>query len=265
MTGAVVTATLRVGIHSGIDFESDKLGDLSLSIGAGIETVVYADILQFASNITINTGSGCEVEVEESYSFGLGAEAGASIAIANQTWGPNLETATPIYYTTLAKGCVSVTTPSSTSTAAAITPRGLPVRRDNNDLTTTTITKTETFTGIACESSGMINCPVSLQTTTKATSIISLVTSVPSGSTATFPASVQSAVTPIAFGTGERSIASSSGSPVSYTPKATSSGTPGGTISNIGNVFSKGSKAKIIGISVGLGVPILLALVAFLM
>jgi len=276
--GGSLSATIRVGIHAGVELgtKSISVGELPLpKLSTGIETILYADIAQFTTNVTLNNSTDCGLQIEESYQFALGAEAGATLAIGDQVWGPNLQTSTPIFYTTLAAACLSkrnaTTTTTGTATAIAtssssdITKRALFLEQD---MTTTTISTTVVYTGVACISPKLVNCPVSLQTTSKNTTTLTLITSVPSGSQATFPPSTQAAVTTIPFGSSIKSISATTGSPISYIPPppstskstTTSKAGPLSTItSKIGSELTSAEK-KTIGLSVGLGVPGLLAI-----
>jgi hypothetical protein len=280
--GGSLSATIRVGIHAGIELETKSISidELPLpKLSTGIETIIYADIAQFTTNVTLNNSTDCGLQIEESYQFALGAEAGATLAIGDQVWGPNLQTSTPIFYTTLAATCLSkrnvtttatgtatgTTTAIATSSSTDITKRALFLEQD---MTTTTISTTVVYTGVACISPKLVNCPVSLQTTSKNTTTLTLITSVPSGSQATFPPSTQAAVTTIPFGSSIKSISATTGSPISYIPPppSTSKSTTTSKVGPLSTITSKigseltNAEKKTIGLSVGLGVPGLLAI-----
>jgi hypothetical protein len=265
--GGILQATLRMGVHVGVDAVAPPLALDGIPIPelkAGIETVLYADVIQFTTNVTFSNSSNCDILVEESYQFGLGAEAGATVALGNHVWGPNIETSTPIFYTTLATACLDKNASSPTSQPVnKREPQQL-----SSDLTTTTLTTIATFTGIACVSSGMVNCPVSLQQTSKNISTLTLVTSVPSGVEATFPATTQSVVTTVPFGKSVKFVTETTGSPISYIPPPPNTTTstssksifvlPSNPITSKLSSLSKEEKKKVIGVSVGLGLPVLI-------
>lgn len=157
-------------------------------------------------------------------------------------------------------------TQTTTASTAAITARA------DEDLTTTTLTKKVTYSGIGCQTTGFVNCPESLQTTTKVTSTLTLITAVPSGSEATFPETTGTTVaSAVPFGTNRKSIDATTGAPASYVPPPppTSSAEVGG-IGGIGGASSEGLPDQvhgvdtriIIGVSVGLGVPVIAAIIA---
>jgi hypothetical protein len=257
----VLTALLRVGMKAGLDVstpvESNSLDGLSFS--TGLEGGIWADVAQFTTNVTAASDSSiCELHVVEEYSMLLGANAGATLAIGEHTWGPTPSTQVPIWYTTLTSACAV----SGSATAAASAVATI-IARD--DLTTkTTITKV-TYTATVCLSTGLVNCPVSLQSTSKNTVTKTLITAVPSGSDATFPATTQNTVaSTIAFGANVRKLTATSGSPVSYVPTASGpSATPSSATSDVINGETKGVSNKvIIGVSVGVGLPVLIAIIA---
>jgi hypothetical protein len=219
---------------------------------------VWADVAQFVTNVTAapaGSGSTCELPVVEEYSFLLGANAGATLAIGEHTWGPTPNTQIPIWYTTLLDACAVTGSATAAASAAAATIAA------RDDLTTTTTSTEITYTATACLSTGLVNCPVSLQSTSKNTVTKTLVTAVPSGSEVTFPATVQNTVvSTLAFGTNIREISATSGSPVSYVP------TPSSRSSSVIEGETGGVSNKvIIGVSVGVGVPVLVTIVAVCM
>ncbi|KAI1073992.1 hypothetical protein F5B20DRAFT_565146 [Whalleya microplaca] len=260
--GGVLKAVLRVGIHAGLQVSSPEIFGVSTKASAGVEVGVYADIAEFATNMTV-TPSGdaddCALRVEQSYQFGLGAAAGATLAVGSETWGPAPSTQIPIFYTTLLNVCaLSGRTATTTASTAAITARA------DETLETTTLTQTFTNTGTVCLSTGMINCPVSLQATTKVTSTATHITSVPSGEDATFPATIGTGVaSPVPFGTNAVALAATTGSPTSYVPPPPTPSNAGGVspdhpLGEVGGV----DKRVIIGVSVGIGVPVIIAIIA---
>jgi hypothetical protein len=254
----VLTALLRIGVKAGLELgtPTETVGGYPLDFSTGLEAGVWADVAQFITNVTAapaGNGSTCELRVVEEYSMLLGANAGATVAIGEHTWGPTPNTQIPIWYTTIWDACA--VTGSATAIASAAATAATIIARD--DLTTTISTEV-TYTATVCLSTGLVNCPVSLQSTSKNTVTKTLVTAVPSGSEATFPATTQNTVvSTIAFGTNIHEISATSGSPVSYVP------TPSpGSSSIIKGETGGVSNKVIIGVSVGVGVPVLITIVA---
>ncbi|KAI1489946.1 hypothetical protein F5X96DRAFT_670208 [Biscogniauxia mediterranea] len=280
--GGVINAVLRLGLHAGVEVASPAIPlpgiGLSTRASAGIEVGVFADLAEFGTNITVSPEGGdddadCALRLQQTYRLGLAAAAGASLAIGQQTWGPAPSTQIPIFYTTLADICAANATRTSISTittATATANATITARADDDStaaaLSTTTLTQKTTFTGVACASPGLVNCPASLQSTTKITRTSTVVTAVPSGAVA-FPAAVQSTVASVVpFGTAARSIAATSGSPVSYVPPppssaTTTTATTATTDAPLGTVGGVDARL-VIGLSVGLGVPVLAGVVA---
>lgn len=271
--GATLKAVLRLGLHAGIETGplDVSFADLNLDLSAGLEVGVFVNVAEFTTNITTpevsDSSSNCEILVQEEYQFAIGAEAGATVAVDHHSWGPSPETTIPIWYTTLGTKCAKQATPSTTSVSAVMTPRAT---RRQNDLTTTTISTTITYTGVECQSSGLVNCPISLQSSLTSTTVSTLTTEVPSGSSATFPATTLNTVTSnIPFGFNANTMTVTSGSPVSYTPPATHTSVLGGGLGGIGGGGISGGgglsdedKKIIIGVSVGVGVPLLIVIIA---
>lgn len=266
--GVTVTATLRLFAKVGIEVAlPETLNSLTLfnhsltpSVGGGIVAQVFADISEFVANISTSQDVLCDFDMVALYAFNIGAGAGATLTVDSHTWGPDISTSTPIYYTTLANLCATKATSTAISTTAATTTSaGFLAKRG---LTTTTLSTKQIFTGVSCESPGLVNCPGSLQTTLKSTSTITLVTSVPSGSTAAFPTLTLNSVTStVAFGLGAHNLAVISGSPTSYVPTTSSSSPTGSAPHNIINGSTGGVSNKvIIGVSVGVGVPVITAI-----
>ncbi|KAI8947549.1 hypothetical protein F4801DRAFT_498796 [Xylaria longipes] len=261
----ILTATLRVGMHAGI-----LLHEFSQFASAGTEVSVYADLAEFTTNITAvpeGDDSECQLRVQQVYQLALGAAAGATLAIGPGTWGPDPSTKIPIFYTTLADECAeSVTKP--TSIAAITTPTGTVAARADEDMTTTTLTDEVTLTGLVCVSTGLNDCPASLQSTTKVISTRTLVATVPSGSKATFPATTQNSISEtISFSKNIKAVAATTGSPTSYVPpppppSSTATTADSGGQGDRSNGEPPAGKAGvntplIIGLTVGLGVPFL--------
>ena len=282
--GVVFKAVLRVGIQAGFEISSSGVsiaGKDIFRVGAGIEMGVYANIAELITNVTFSMDEDdrCNLRVEEAYRFAVGAASGASIAIEDLTWGPAVETEVPIFYTTLAQACAvqrssAVVSASQESlTSAALVTRG--EDGDETEMETTTISEEATFIAVACESEGLVNCPASLQTTSKYTTTRTHVTIIPTDSEASFPESVRStSVIPIPFGDSAKKLFTTSGIPESYVPpssthSATTSATGGADDGNedISSNEKSGrlSDNIIIGLSVGLGVPFLFSVIAFIL
>ncbi|KAH0846784.1 hypothetical protein AYO21_07851 [Fonsecaea monophora] len=264
--GFVFTGALRVGLHAGITFDIDTsvtIANHTLGGSAGLEAGVFANVAEFVANVTYDAGGDdgdCELALVESFTMALGAAAGASAAFDQTTWGPTPETEVPIWYTELGSACAARR--SSTNTPALVT-----VRDATSDLSLTlaTVTTETTSFGVACISSGLLNCPVSLQTTKTFTATLTTTTSVPSGSEATWPAATQTAVRTVAFGANAKALTATTGIPVSYIPPPSppSSSSAAGTATATGDSASHGNHRPLtIGLSVGLGVPVLVAIIA---
>ncbi|KAF2477230.1 uncharacterized protein BDR25DRAFT_371252 [Lindgomyces ingoldianus] len=265
--GAVLTATLRISAHAGISLDTPKFAILP-SISGGIEVAVFANMAKFVTNVTTDTTGkeDCPLKVVEYYEFAIGANAGATVAVGDETWGPQPATTIPVFYTTLADACAikGKSTPTPT-----VTPRALLDGRA--DMKTTTISTELIFTGASCISSGLAICPASLQTTTQYTSTSTLVTVVPSGAVPSFPASTfDSVMRTVEFGAKASRIEGISGSPTSYVPPSStspsinSSNTSLSTSSPTSNTDRKlggVSNKVIIGVSVGVGIPALAAII----
>ncbi|KAI1136500.1 hypothetical protein F5Y05DRAFT_391476 [Hypoxylon sp. FL0543] len=259
--GGLLKAVLRIGVKAGFELSTPTvLSTIKASTGVGVN--VWANLAEFTTNITAapqGDNEDCSLKVEQLYQFGLGAAAGATLAIGSETWGPNPNTNIPIFYTTIADICATQgRTQTTTAATATVTARA------DEDLTTTTLTKKVTFTGTGCLTTGLVDCPVSSQTTTKVTSTLTHITAVPSGSDATFPESTGTGVaTPVPFGANMKTIDATTGSPVSYTPPppTSTSGNSGPSsehpLGEVGGV----DKRVIIGVSVGVGVPVIAGII----
>jgi hypothetical protein len=256
--GAVVKAVLRIGIHSGLEIASplDKFS-------AGVEVGVFANVAEFVTNVTAapdGDSSGCELRIMQSYQLALGAAAGASVAVGTQRWGPTPETQIPIWYTTLADVCAiqGRSTAAATSTTAAVTARA---EAGEGDLIVTTITTEVIYTAVACKSTGLVDCPASLQATSKFTTTKTSVTAAPSGSEAMFPTTARrTVVSTIAFGSNAKALIPTTGSPVSYVPPPSSTSSHGAN--GIVGTAARDAKKIIIGVTIGVGVPVLAAIIA---
>lgn len=234
------------------------------SIGGGIEVGVFANVAEFITNVTLTPQEECKLNVVQSYQLALGAAAGATVAFDTHTWGPVAATSVPIFYTELGSLCAIQKTATSTP-IPTITPSAQAEKRQ--DMETTTITTEITYTGVNCMSTGLANCPVSLQNTSQSIETKTLVTVVPSGSDVAFPASVQNAVpTTVAFGSNAQELPKISGSPTSYVPPNPTDkdgdGKPDSEEKGLNGEVGGVSKKVIVGVSVGLGVPVILTLIA---
>ncbi|KAG5754222.1 hypothetical protein H9Q72_001828 [Fusarium xylarioides] len=275
--GVLFKAVLRVGVKAGFEITSPEVsiaGKTITHVGGGVEVGVFANIAELITNVTLSTDvdDDCSLRVEEVYQLAVGAAAGASIAIDDITWGPVPETEIPVFYTTLGRACASQR--SSGSSLPITTSPSLEVRGKNDDeveMETTTISTEATFTVVACQSEGLVNCPMSLQTTSKYTTTRTHVTVVPSDSDAEFPESVSHTVTSlIPFGKGANKLVAMSGAPSSYVPLTTTPSAKESGKDDDSNGTSNGktggvSKSVIIGVSVGLGVPFLLGGIAVIL
>ncbi|KAM5383706.1 hypothetical protein ACJZ2D_001695 [Fusarium nematophilum] len=279
--GVVFKAVLRVGVQAGLEIASPGVsisGKEVLKVGAGAEVGVFANIAEFITNVTLSRDeddTACSLRVAEAYRLAIGAVAGASVIVGENTWGPVPETEIPIFYTTLADVCAIQRTGGETSTAQTVTETQAIKARDEDDdevdMETTTISTEATFVVVACRSEGLVNCPASLQTTSKFSTTRTLVTVIPADSEATFPKSVRNTVaSTIPFGNDAKKLAATSGTPRSYVPPSpTSSAKTDGSDDEEQDENSTGqgktggvSDSVIIGVSVGLGVPVLLGSIA---
>lgn len=244
----------------------------------------------------------CALKIVQEYTLGLGAAAGATIAVGPHSWGHTPSLSVPIYYTTLADVCAVTAKgspkPTTTATVTA-TANNNKHRRDaftaldssalfdpaGNQETPTAMAYTsrarEFHTGIQCASRDLAGaCPQSLQTTTVLTTTKTYVVTVEPDADPTFPTPTADTVaSTIPFGKNVNRVAATSGAPRSYVPppppKSSSSirtagnNGGGGVLDDIGDVFDGEtggvSNKLIIGLSVGLGVPIVAAAIASVM
>lgn len=215
----------------------------------------------------------CHLGINQTFQLAVGAIAGASVALGDLTLGPELETSTAIFTATFGTCAVAATDATTTSASPTITARGEIAKRE------TTILSTEVaVTAVGCESAGLLNCPVSLQTMTVYTTTLSLTTEINGGDqNPTFPATTQNTVvTAIPFGSQAKRLPSTTGLPKAFTAQPSSDPeNPFGT-GDHGSTGSSGSDGNgaghrdnknpiIIGVTVGLGVPVLAGLVGMFM
>jgi hypothetical protein len=268
-----MTAVLRLTATVGIELDlPEKLPSLTLfgksapPVGGGIVAQVFADIAELVTNVsTAGDGGACDFAMLAEYSFNIGAGAGATLMLDTHTWGPDVTTSTPIFYTTLVSMCATKSTSTATAIAATVASTTSHFFA-KNALAMTTLTTTQVYRGVACESPGLINCPGSLQTTLKSTSTVTLVVPVPAGSTAVLPFTQNAVPTTIAFGADAQNLPVMSGSPTSYVPPtSTTSYIPGSpstesTAQNFVHGLTGGvSKKIILGVSLGFGLPVIAA------
>lgn len=264
VNGGYLRAVLRLQASLGIELSlPNDPSVLKDDIRVGVEADVFAYVADFMMRVddtsTAETDD-CDLSADLEYTLAVGAAAGATVGVGSHKWGPTAESTVPIWYTTLASTCVKseATSTPSASVSAQITARENVVKGVDDligDDGSTTSTRTETYTIVACSSSGLVNCPVSLQTTSVQIATVTSILTVQSGSTASFAVNTQSSVTStIPFGHNSAKLTATSGAPTSYTPLATCrhSTLDGGTGT---------SNKLIIGLRVGLGVPFLAALI----
>lgn len=264
-------AVLRVGVRAGFELEPPGpaiLGQSLISASAGLEVGVFANVAELVTNVTVSVNDDdedCRLRVEETYQLALGARAGASVGVQGHTWGPSPETEIPIFYTTLDEGCAMKKSARTASAPSAVTTANkFKARADEeDDWTTTTLTTKVVYEGVACASQGLVYCPASLQRTSKFVTTKTLITSVPSGVRATFPENVAATVAnAIPFGAGAQLLLATSGSPVSYIPPPPSSTSHDDEPDFVDQATGGVPNRIILGVSIGLGVPILIAAVA---
>jgi hypothetical protein len=264
-----VSAYLRIGAHIGIELMAPEISPFSFELGnttvgppmveAGIEVAVFANVAEFITNITyLPDDKECELRVIQEYNMAVGALAGASAVVEflheTMSCGPVIGTSIAIFTTTLAEACAIKAT--ATASPASIT--SPPEKRV--DFTEAVISTELTSTGVTCLVTGVVNCPNSEQSTYKTKFSSTITTSVPSGVVATWPTTTFSTVqSTIAFGSQVKSIKAISGSPTPYVA-------PPGEDDNVGGHTLDGrtgdvSNKVIIGVCVGLVLPILVAII----
>lgn len=242
-------AALRLGIYTGLAIDIPDL--MNGSVGAGAEAGVFANIAEFITKVDVNLdGDGddddkCDLSAVQEYQIAVGAAAGASVFIDRFTWGPTPETEVPIWGTTLAQVCATshTTTAAPALPTSAFEPRGVFDAFDED---------VSTYTVVGCRTPGLSQCPVSAQTTFTATT------------TTTVPTSAQSAaIAAIPFGTNAKALTVTAGKPSSFVPTPTATAHGNGTADGTEIAHVSDHNAKIIiGLSVGLGVPFLIAVLA---
>ncbi|CAG9997285.1 unnamed protein product [Clonostachys byssicola] len=262
-SGTVIHAILRLSVRAGFAFEADLLPGPEIELGpfntedwkasAGLETTLYVNVADLKSNITAFGEEDCPLQIEESFQFAIGAAAGAYVGIGQQTWGPRPQTEIPILPTTFAKTCISQ---EPQATAKAQFQRA----ESKSGIETVTLSRKKSYTAKGCIESGVINCPASAQTVKEYQSMETLVTTALAGASVTWPETIVTSVASTrGFGDNAKDINTSASS--SLAPTAT-----GGQQQNDDSGFfekSSGgvSNKLIIGLSVGLGVPVLMAII----
>ncbi|KAK1453293.1 hypothetical protein CMEL01_04952 [Colletotrichum melonis] len=270
--GVELKAILRAGFSAGIEISSPvdskeiELFNNTIKVpgaSAGIEVSVFANIAELSTNVTaLSTPdeNGCVLRAVNAYQFALGAAAGASVQIGDRIWGPVPNTQIPLFYTTLGDACASTRVPTTTATSVSASATDKEKRQE--ELTTTTLSKKVTYTGIECVTIGLINCPPQLQTLRKFVATETFITAVASGVAAVFPVATKAVVQDVvSFGSNAQSLISSSGAPKKFTPSpsasATSTNPPGVLDGDVGGV----NKKTIVGVSIGAGVLAMAAIV----
>lgn len=248
-----------------------------------METILFADVANLTMRVAAsnngsaasdlgdgvgdlpNCGGSNDLVVEEVFGFGIGAAAGASVQIGDfLSWGIGPTSMLPVYYTTVAQcvgGASADASVTTTSTAPKASGRDRRAVAAADAETTTVISTTFTHSAVGCRSAGLINCPASLQTTAVTSTASTTTLTVRSGTEATWPA--PTATTPLTstatFGNNAKSIAlSASGTPSSFVPPtSTATGLAIG-----GHHLTTKQEHIIIGVTVGVGVPLVVGLIA---
>jgi hypothetical protein len=268
----VIQLSLRAGfsmsspdLTPGFNFKFHNFDfDESTRAEAGIEARVYANVAELVTNVTANFDeeAECALNVVQEYTFAVGVAAGATVGFAGHVWGPAGATETALFSTTLADVCAIA------KTAATAAPE-LEARatQDDEELTTTTITREQTYSVMQCASTGLVECPASLITLHENIRTETLVTAVSSGVEATWPEATRvEAQSRIAFGDNVKNMESETPAPTGAPTGAPEDDDDQGFKQDVDEVVNGEtggvSNKLIIGLSVGLGVPFIIALVA---
>ncbi|KAM0278048.1 hypothetical protein ACHAQH_005417 [Verticillium albo-atrum] len=264
--GVTLRALLRVAMHTGIELSTPTFRDFSA--GGGVEVSVWANFADLTTSVILGTDSGvrrrdddeedCLLRVRQEYLFGLGAAAGATVVLLDHTWGPTPSTEIPIWSTELADECLWTAAAATVTDGPAMEPRQ--EEDDREGFTTTTLTSELILTALECRSVGLMKCPPSLQSVRKEKVTQSTVMVVPSGVEAEWPKMTELVVESVKeFGSSVLGIEATSGSPVSYIAPPPTWGLDEGILDGkVGGV----DKKVILGVSIGVGVPVLLAIIA---
>ncbi|KKK13637.1 hypothetical protein ARAM_000775 [Aspergillus rambellii] len=258
-------ALLQLEASLGFEVSAQDLAP-EISFSAGIAGEAFAYVADFLVQVNSSTSddADCKLAAAAEYTLAVGAAAGATVAVNTYQWGPAPSTTIPIWYTTVASLCAGSKTASSAVTSQATL--------DRRDWSTTAVSTSSTYTIVGCISAGLVHCPASLQTTTSIEKTMTTILSVPSGAEdVTYPASTFASVTSaIPFGEHAHTLSATSGTPTSYVPPPVATQTSTNTTDSGGldddgddddDNHSNDNKL-IIGLSVGLGVPILIVLAA---
>jgi hypothetical protein len=261
-----MAAVLRIGAHCGIEVVPPESVSVLGNVQAGIEVAVYANVAEFKTNVTYAPeDEECELKVIQEYNFAVGAIAGASVAYEilehTRVWGPVAEASTAIFTTTLAEVCGIQGKP--TPAQAAITPA--PERRQ--DLSPVEVSTVITRSGISCKIPGPANCPNSAQVTTSTKFESTTTVYVPSGVEAEWPVQTYDAVNEtIAFGTQANTMRAVSGKPTPYVaPVGEDNNDNNDDKFDVDGTTGGVNNKLIIGICVGLVLPILAAIIGAVM
>lgn len=266
--GVVLKAVLRIGAKAGFQLSTSGLSkEISaldaVDASAGFVTQVWVDIAQLKMSIkepTPTSGDICELRLTNEYVLGIGGSAGAFLKFRDHEWGPYLEKEIPIHQATLQDICIKSRTTSIATPSVSI-------KRRQAVSTRTTVTEV-TYTAVKCLSTGMINCPASLQTMLEEKVERTLTATLTSSGAKPIytTANIATTISTIAFGKALLRVGAISGSPVSYVPEATSSSTSGdikNDVNDILNATTGGvSNKMILGVSLGVGIPVLIAIIA---
>ncbi|KAK3181504.1 hypothetical protein K4F52_007214 [Lecanicillium sp. MT-2017a] len=235
--GTVLKAVLRLSLGAGFSLYSADLtpglestfGDFDpkdFTAAAGVESRIYANVAELVTNVTTSTGdddaANCALQAVQEYKFAVGAAAGASVGLGHRFWAAAPSTEIPIFVTTLAAICAQSSSPATTTAEATI--RDL---ENGESLETLTLTREETYTATQCVDASW---PVTTEV---------------------------AAVTPVEFGTNARELVATTGKPEAYGGES-NDGDDGFFDRETGGI----SNAVVLGLSIGLGVPILIATIA---
>jgi hypothetical protein len=252
--GVTLSAALRVGVSLGISVDPHS-GSKPVDVAAGIMMEVFANVAEFTAEVKYDAKNTiCALQVVNNYKLAVGAYGGASMEVRlgeayQRTVAAVGSVSTAIFTTTLAEICVL---PKATPSGGASVS---PIVEKREDLTTTTLTTRIVNTAVSCTITGLANCPVSAQVTTKGTVTKTLITAVPSDWSSVYPqVTIASILSTVPFGSAVNKIHRTTGKPTEYTPAAT------GTLTGLKEKAGGLSKKAIIGISVGLVVPATLIL-----
>jgi hypothetical protein len=274
--GASFSAILRIGIKNGLKLSSASSLPSRLNFGSGIEAGVFFDVIHMKANISTDDLSlldqasnilndDCDIYLAADYAMNIGAKAGAFAEILDERFGPEMEIATPIYTTTFASLCAR----SRSTPAVTVASPTLDARQFGNDDTSE---MTTTYTATRCLQSGLINCPASLRSIKRATDVVTLTAITIDGVAVFTTPRPTSFVTPVTFGGNVHTIPASTGSPVSYIAKETSTTSAGGFFGGGGGTAGAGDVINelrhhtpdnklAIGLGLGLGLPCLIGII----